>query len=183
MKYVSVLLATLSFSCATSRAQTTQAPDFLARPAATIRQVKPEVSQEVIEADKQAILVSYPRVIERYTGGGFSKKDAEDATIACWLDLRLGTNALPSAHPVSAAEFTRAVAKLGKLTVNSRPSNANIKVNTDEWKEKTDTSKWTPEGQKEVEVSLTGYIPHRETCLVKEMSNTVVNARLRRKFP
>jgi hypothetical protein len=159
--------------------------------------VEAKVDRDKLERDLSLIDEIFPKIEEATKEQGFLKKeDATGAAISVWLYVRYPRKEVVDGptkiggmaerfEELSREEqvelFLLAPSVMGKLSVSSTPSDATVKVDDIPWDEKTNVSRFVPEGDHEIVVSKKGYPSDRGTVTVKKRKETKYDAVLKEK--
>ena len=153
----------------------------LRRTSNEIRARRPETSVVLIERDKKVISTSLAKISEVFTERGFSAAEAEAAATSSWLEMRAGANSLPLTAPLDDERFTNFVLSLGKLIVNSNPSDADVEIDGIKLQDKTNFAKWIRPGKHRLRLSKAEHEPLEEEFEIKEGKKTQIEKNLPQK--
>jgi|SRR5215213_952899 len=172
-----VTLATLSCNRAGGPANTTVANKELSPEAQQIANERPEVSQTTLENDEIAIDQTWPVISDKLQLKGFSEDEAREATLASWRDLRL--NYLEPQEPLTPGILDSYATELGKLVINSTPSEADVEIDGQAFNRKTNTAAWLQPGTYKVKVGKSGFVPTEKSATVRQGEKTEIDFTLR----
>lgn len=155
--------------------------------------VAAKVDPDKLERDLRLIEENFPRIEAATREQGFREEDATGAAISIWLYVRYPRKEAGDG-PAKVGEmadhfeelsrdeqvelFLRAPSVMGKLTVSSMPSDAAVEVDGILWDEKTNVSRFVPEGEHEIVVSKKGS-KDRGKVTVKKRKETKYDAVLK----
>ena len=143
---------------------------MLSLEARQIRDERPDVTYETLANDEAVVREAWFAVWDRLQRKGFSQEDARDATVASWRELRV--NRLHPQEPLSASALETYASSLGKLVINSTPSEADVEIEAQAFDRKTNTAAWLGPGQYRVKVSKSGFMPEENSYTVSEGTKT-----------
>jgi len=130
--------------------------------ARTIKNQRPEISDERLIQDGRMINEQSPAIVAYYEQRGFNKEQAQKALLATWQDLRL--------HQATASlneqDFTASAKDWGILVIKSSPAEANVMVGDKKLDEPTETEALLRPGNYQVELSKLGYRTVTGTCQI-----------------
>jgi len=137
-----------------------------------INKARPEVSYDTLSDDAEVVQSSLSEIRYVFIQRGFSNRDAQQATLQGWRDLR--TKKLDPDVALSPNDLFKCVTGFGKLFIASLPGGALIEIDgspardANNNQETTECVRWTPSGEHRVRLTLVGYEPLEDTCTVVE---------------
>ena len=135
-----------------------------------IRDERPDVTYETLANDEAVVREAWFVVWDRLQRKGFSQEDARDATLVSWRELRV--NRLQPQEPLTVPQLETYASSLGKLVINSTPSEADVEIEAQAFDRKTNTAAWLGPGQYRVKVSKSGFMPEENSYTVHEGTKT-----------
>jgi hypothetical protein len=143
---------------------------MLAFEARQIQNERPEITYGTLANDEAVIQEAWPVISDRLQRNGFSQEEAQEATMVSWRELRV--KRLPAQQPLTAAALESYAGALGKLVINSTPSDADVEIEGDVFDRKTNTAAWLGPGHYRIKVSKSGYAPAENSYTVREGTKT-----------
>lgn len=153
------------------------APSPIAMSASEIRGERPEVAYNVLSDDAEVVRASLPDIRRIFARRGFDYRESDSATLYGWKQLRLRW--LEPTAALSSGQLINYVSGLGKLVVKSTPAGATIELDGTRFTEKTEAVMWPSAGTYRIKLSLNGYEPVEDTCVVEEGKPTRFERKLK----
>ena len=155
-----------------------QEPDLrvLNKAAMEIRAKNPRVDEALLARDQVVIKAAFPAINAALAAKGFDDADVNSAVVTGWKDFRVPPVGLTHFDDQT---FKSYVTKLGRLGIQSKPTEAAIDINTSRQEEKTNTIKWLAPGTYLFLLSKDGYYPEEEKRNVAEGNNPPLSKTLR----
>ena len=150
---------------------TTTTAAAIAMTADQIKSIDPTIPDDVLEWDGEVVDAALPKVRLKFREEGLNEADAQQATFAAWIRLRIGPGSLDRFVSLTVIIVVDAVSDSGKLVISSEPDGAEIALNgvpSGVTLEKL----WLPAGTYKIHLSKPGYHPIQEECQVKARKKT-----------
>lgn len=143
-----------------------------------IQNMRPEITDDMLAQDTEAVQYSLLHIRQLYSRRKFSNSEADSATIYGWKQLRL--KVLEPTAPLSTETLVNYVSGFGKLIVKSRPGGAVVELDGNKLSDKTEAVAWPSAGTYRIKLSIDGYEPIEDTCAVVEGKPTLFERTLKR---
>jgi hypothetical protein len=137
-----------------------------------------KVTPDLLVQDRTVIESSFPDIKTNFYTKGFTTTDMNNAVAAGWKDLRSPSSDL---YRFDTQSFVHMVTKLGKLRIESTPTEANIEIDAKPQEKKTNTDLWFKPGTYQIVLTMDGYLPEKETRKIVEGNNLTINKTLKPK--
>ncbi len=132
-----------------------------------IRSLNPRMDNKMLSEDEGVVNQAILQVTDDFKAAGFDETDAEEAVLAAWFYLRIG----------SVINFTLRLLvvssdDLGKIIINSDPDQADITVGDQPTGSRTLYKAWLPAGTYKIKLSKPGYVTVEEQCEISQRKKT-----------
>lgn len=142
-----------------------------------IRDMRPDVTDDILAQDAEAVRASRFSVRHIYLQRGFSYSEADSALLRGWTQLR-GKVLEPTAA-LSSEALVNYVSGFGKLIIKSKPGGAVVELDGNQLSDKTEAVAWPSAGTYRIKLSMDGYEPVEDTCAVVEGQPTLFERTLK----
>lgn len=130
--------------------------------ARTIKNQRPEISDERLVQDARMINQQSPAIVAYYEQRGFTEDQGQKALLATWQDLRLRQ----TTDSLNEQDFTASAKDWGVLVVKSSPTEASVMVADKKLDEPTETESLLRPGNYQIQLSKPGYRTVTGTCQI-----------------
>lgn len=154
-----------------------RAPSPAEMAAAEIRGSRPEITYDILFEDSNAVQASLPAIRYTYTKMDLDDDLAEKVILFSWKQLRLSQ--LGPKEPLLPQQLINFASGLGVLVIKSAPVGATIELNRNVIEEATNAVRFPTPGAYRVRLSMRGYEPVEEECIVTKGKKTEINQRLK----
>lgn len=133
------------------------------------------LSKQLLMQDQQVLKEVAVSVRPTFENRGFSNEDLNAAIVTGWKDYRSNFD---SGSPLAVVMVKTSILSLGRIRIESKPSQATIHINTVKYIDLTSTSTWLKPGKYRIKVSKEGFLPAEEEREVQEGDNTPMSLTL-----
>jgi len=132
-----------------------------------IRFLNSAVSKEMLSRDETVVKQAISEARDGFKAAGFDETDAEEAVLAAWFYIRIGT-----VINITVGILLGSTNDLGKVVINSDPDQAEITVEGHDTGNRTLYKTWLPAGTYRVRLSKPGYLPAEGDCEISKGRKT-----------